>query len=190
MKEYPLHWPENWPRNKQPAKSAFKTTLNGAIKNVQNSLKLFASDSGHKVENVIISSNVSLMNENPKDAGVAIYFTWDGIATCIAVDRYLKLEENLQAIHHVIEAERTKLRHGGLNLVRAAFRGYAALPAPASLKTDPFEFLGLDKKTATAEDIERAYKTKARSLHPDGGGSTADFQKLQEAKASALKAVA
>jgi hypothetical protein len=31
------------------------------------------------------------------------------------------------------------------------------------------------------EDIDRAYKQAAKRLHPDAGGSTADFQRLQEA---------
>lgn len=130
--EYPLHWPHDWPRTKTPGNSQFKTTLAGALKNVNDVLRMFASDSGKKMEGVVISSNVTLGNQRPEDPGVAIYFTWDGIPTCIAVDRYKRVDENLQAIYHCLEAERTKLRHGGVNLVRAAFRGYAALPPPKS----------------------------------------------------------
>ena len=101
MQAYPLHWPESWLRTRQPAKSQFKTTLAGAIKNVQESLRRFAADSERKVDGVVISSNVTLMNSNPKDSGVAVYFTWDGISTCIAVDRYVKLEEtHLQNIRN------------------------------------------------------------------------------------------
>ena len=32
------------------------------------------------------------------------------------------------------------------------------------------------------EDIDRTYRHAAKRLHPDAGGSTADFQRLQEAK--------
>ena len=177
---YPLHWPESWPRTTRPASSQFKTTLTGAIGNVQDSLRLFGADSGHKVENVVVSTNVSLMERNPKDAGVAVYFSWDGISTCIAVDRYQKIEENLQAIHHVIEAERTKLRHGGLNLVRAAFRGYAALPPPAS--KSPHDILGV-RPGASHEEIDAAFRQKAKEAHPDNGGSTQGMQALTEARA-------
>jgi DnaJ domain len=176
--QYPLTWPQSWPRTKSPAKSQFKTTLTAAIENVQGSLKRFAADSGIKVENMLVSSNVSLMDRNPKDAGVAVYFTWDGISTCIAVDRYQKIEENLQAIHHVIEAERTKLRHGGLNLVRAAFRGYAALPPPIK---NPHEVLGV-KPGATREEINAAYRLKAKEAHPDAGGSADAMSELSAAR--------
>ena len=178
---FPLHWPENWPRTRNPGKSQFKTTLPSAIKNVQSSLQLFAKDSGQKVEGLLVSSNVSLMDSNPKDSGVAVYFTWDGISTCIAVDRYQKIEENLQAIHHVIEAERTKLRHGGLNLVRAAFRGYAALPPPSSRSEDPYAVLGL-KPTATLDDVEDAYRRLAKLNHPDKAtGSQTQMQRINAA---------
>lgn len=102
---FPLTWPESWPRTTSRGKSQFKTSLEGAIRNVESSLSLFAKDSGKKVENIMVSSNFQLMSRSPDDLGVAVYFTWDGISTCIAVDRYAKLEENLQAIHHCIEAE-------------------------------------------------------------------------------------
>lgn len=176
---YPLLWPEGWERNKSRGSSQFKTTLPAAIKNVMGSIRLFAKDSDRKMENVVISSSVSLMDNNPVDPGVAVYFTWDGISTCIAVDRYKKIEENLQAIHHCIEAERTKLRHGGINLVRAAFRGYAALPPPSS---DPYKVLML-AQTATIDDVENAYRMFAKKCHPDQpGGSTSRMQELTAAR--------
>ncbi|QDV34948.1 J domain-containing protein [Tautonia plasticadhaerens] len=187
--EYPLQWPTSWPRTPRPAKSQFKTSLSAAIDNVLGSLRLFGADSGRKVEKVVVSSNVSLMDRNPKDSGVAVYFTWDGIATCIAVDRYLKLEENLQAIHHVIEAERTKLRHGGLNLVRASFRGYAALPSPLAFPDSPWEVLGI-QPGVSREEIERAFREKAKSAHPDAGGDPDAMARLNDARAAALRGAA
>lgn len=184
---YPLLWPDGWQRTANPAKSQFKTTLPAAIDNVQSSLKRFAADSGRKVESIVVSSNVSLMERNPKDSGVAVYFTWDGLSTCIAVDRYLKIEENLQAIHHVIEAERTKLRHGGLNLVRAAFRGYAALPPPSGSRHWS-DVLGVARNASLAA-CESAYKSKAMMAHPDRvGGSANAMADLNSAIAEARKA--
>ena len=179
---FPLTWPESWPRTTSRAKSQFKTSLEGAIRNVESSLALFAKDSGKKVENIMVSSNFQLMSRSPDDPGVAVYFTWDGISTCIAVDRYAKLEENLQAIHHCIEAERTKLRHGGLNLVRAAFRGYAALPPPSVQNGGKPWHKVLDvPENASLKQIEAAYKAKAKRAHPDTGGNAADMAELNVA---------
>ncbi|MPZ24487.1 MAG: hypothetical protein GEU28_13360 [Dehalococcoidia bacterium] len=127
---YPLHWPHGFPRTPRTTRSQFRTGLDGAMRNVTNALRSFAKDSGKDIVNLLVSSNVTLMMMEPKDGAVAVYFTWDDIDCCIAVDRYPTPADNLQAIMHIIEAERVKLRHGGLNTVRAGFRGFAALPPP------------------------------------------------------------
>lgn len=187
---YPLAWPDLWPRTAKPTSSGFRTSIEGALENVRKSLAAFAKDSGKQVTDVVISSNVTLGEPTPRDAGVAIYFTWDGLPTCIAVDRYGKPQENLQAIHHCIEAERTKLRHGGINLVRAAFRGYAALPPPmAAAAARPwFEVLELPP-SATLVEVELSYKRLRGRAHPDRGGSPQAFNELQNAIAAARAAL-
>lgn len=165
---FPLTWPPNWPRTVTPGASQFKTSLEGAINNVEKSIAAFARDSSKKVENVIVSTNFAMMDRRPKDSGVAVYFRWDGIDTCIAVDRYQKIEDNLQAVHHVLEAERVKLRHGGLNLVRAAFRGYAALPPPAAVMNWRVAFdFSPDNLALTLEMVQKRYKALAKVYHPD-----------------------
>ena len=179
---YPLHWPKGWTCTKHPTKSQFKTTLAGALENVKRSLELFAKDSKEKIDDVVISSNVTLGELRPKDAGVAIYFSWSGIATCIAVDRYLKVEENLQAIHHCIEAERVKLRHGGINLVRAAFRGYASLPPPVPGGSIPWHQVLDVKENAPRMVVEKAYKKRRGRYHPDKPtGNAEKFELVQKA---------
>ena len=183
----PLTWPQGWPRTKAAGSSQFRTTISGALKNVQESIRKFANDSGKKVENVVISSNVTLGEQLPRDPGVAVYFTWDGISTCICVDRYNKVEDNLQAIHHCIEAERTKLRHGGINLVRAAFRGYAALPPPGG---KPWrDVLKIDGKApATTTEINAHYRRLATERHPDRTGDDGSaMAELNAAKVEAMK---
>lgn len=180
---YPLHWPEGWPRTKAPGPSQFRTTISGALGNVQDSVRKFGADSGQDVKNVVISSNVTLGVMRPADPGVAVYFTWDGISTCIAVDRYKKVEDNLQAIHRVIEAERTKLRHGGLNIVRAAFRGYAALPPPGAAK--PWRQILGDCKTI--DEAKASHTGLAKVHHPDVGGSAAVMADINAALDAARK---
>jgi hypothetical protein len=127
---FPLAWPPAFPRSERRETGQFKTTLEGALRNVEDSLRKFGVDSRKPVSRVVISSNYTLGVRSPADPGVAVYFTWDGMEVCIPVDRYATLASNLQAIHHIVEARRTELRHGTLHLVRATFRGFAALPAP------------------------------------------------------------
>lgn len=184
MTPYPLAWPANIPRWKgarQPGQ--FKATLAAAMNNVQGSLRRFGSDSGKSVRDVVISSNVTLGQSSPADPGVAIWFKWDELSICIPVDRYAKVESNLQAIHHIIEARRVELRHGTLALVRATFTGFSALPAP-----DHWRILGIDPSLPVTFDIiEAAYRQKARERHPDMvAGSHEAMAELNMARTRAL----
>jgi len=178
-KEYPLTWPESLPRNSRPTSSKFKTSLSGALKNVHASLNLFGSDTSKKITGICISSNVTLGNHRPSDRGVAVWFMWDDAQRCIAVDRYDKVECNLQAIHHIIEARRTEMRHGGLTIVRAAFKGFDALPSPDSKR--PWNVVIGVLPTASEEAVREAYRNKAKQTHPDHGGDAVAFQEVRAA---------
>ncbi|TIR23974.1 MAG: J domain-containing protein [Mesorhizobium sp.] len=186
---YPLTWPETMPRTTNKVASKFKTALSTALKNVNSSLTLFAGDSGKRVENVVISSNVTLGVERPADPGVAVWFVWDGMQVCIAVDRYPKVEDNLQAIHHIVEARRTEMRHGGLHIVRATFRGFTALPAPKNKGwREVMDFLPQDEPQITRDVIESRFKRLAAQRHPDRpGGSHDAMTELNHAKEQALR---
>lgn len=183
---YPLQWPDNIPRSIKREKSAFKTTLHSALNNVSDSLRKFGNDSGKAVTDIVLSSNCTLGAARPADSGVAAWFVWAGESVCIPVDRYLLPEENLQAIHHIIEARRTELRHGTLHLVKATMKGFKALPPPLGHKPRrPWtEVLDLPA-TAKKDEIETAYRTKAKQAHPDAGGSDAAMQELSQAKQEA-----
>lgn len=188
---YPLHWPETLPRTERRVTSQFKTGISGALKNVKGSLELFAKDSGKPVTDIVLSSNVGGLDlKAPADPGVAAWFTWDGEQRCIAVDRYPKPEDNLQAIHHILEARRTEMRHGGLHIVRQTFKGFTALPAPPGRKGWR-EVLGFGaSQSVNADEVKAAYRTKAATAHPDKpGGSTEAMAELTRARDDALRAL-
>lgn len=181
---YPLHWPQGFPRTTARQTSKFGTSVSAAIKNVMDELRRFGNDSGRTVKDIVLSSNVTLTDQRPSDPGIAAYFRWENIDCCIAIDRYYKVEDNLQAIAKIIEAERTKLRHGGLNIVRASFRGFAALPPPkdANGKLAPpwWQTLGFDKSPPLAE-AEEQYRRLVKTHHPDRGGDAAQFNAITDA---------
>lgn len=185
---FPLAWPTTIPRWKGDRQAgAFKTSLATAMSNVETSLRLFGKDSDNPVRDVVISSNVTLGQPRPADPGVAIWFTWDDLPICIPVDRYAKVEANLQAIHHVLEARRTELRHGTLALVRATFSGFTALSAPESARSWRQVFGLTPSSTVTKESVERAYRHLAAKLHPDKpGGNHADMAELNAARDQAF----
>lgn len=186
---FPLQWPDGMPRTQRHQTSTFRSTLASALKNVRTSIVAFGRDSGKQVTDVFISSNVSLGMERPADPGVSLWFTWDDSQRCIAVDRYPKPEDNLQAIHHILEARRTELRHGGLHIVRQTFKGFLALPSPdavdwrAALGFKPGELV-------TSAAIDVAYRDRAKDAHPDKqGGDEHTMAILNLARDAAKKAV-
>lgn len=176
---YPLTWPRQFPRAQAREKGQFKTTLTGALKNVETSLRMFSKDSDTELVGLVISSNVTLGSQRPEDPGVAVWFNWAGMGVCIAVDRYASVEANLQAIHHIIEARRVELRHGTLALVRATFTGFKSLPAPAG--SNWWQVLGV-KQTANHVEIQAAYRKLASAAHSDKGGTDARMAELNKAR--------
>jgi hypothetical protein len=186
---YPLSWPDTLPRTQQRATSAFKTALPAALDNVRRSLEAFGRDTGKRVDGIVLSSNVTLGVSNPTDPGVAAWFTWDGAQRCIAVDRYPKVQDNLQAIHHILEARRTEMRHGGLHIVRQTFKGFVALPAPAGAGSRLWwQVLCLPSADVSRHDVDVAYRRLAAKHHPDKGGSRADWDELAAAYQAAKAA--
>lgn len=183
---YPLSWPATMPRfPRTREKGLFKTSLNGALSNVTASLQAFGRDSGSPIKDIVISSNVTLGVTNPADPGVAIWFLWDNEWRCIPIDRYASVAANLQALHHVLEARRTELRHGTIALVRATFQGFLALPAPVEKRhwTDVLSVA----RDATKEQIEQRYRNLARANHPDHGGDADAMAEINRAREEALK---
>jgi hypothetical protein len=163
---YPLCWPPTVKRTKRRSDSRFKTTLAGALGNVQTSLQKFARDSQIGIEDIVISSNLTTGITRPRDPGVAIWFTWDSRTVCIPNDRYDTVEGNLQGIYKVLEARRVELRHGTLEMVRATFSGFQ-LAAPTSKPW--WKVLGVSEH-ADREAVQLAYRRLASAHHPDRGG--------------------
>lgn len=194
IKAFPLQWPQGFPRwTRGRGNSSFRTDFEGALRNVRKSLEAFAKDSGKAIAAPVLSSNIDFnpltegRETRPADPGVAVWFTWDGLQVCIAVDRYAKPAENLQAIHHIIEARRTELRHGTLALVRATFTGFKALPAPEGKHwTDILQVT----RNSSRDAIESNFKRLAKDRHPDAGGSADAMAELNHARENALKELA
>ena len=109
----------------------------------------------------------------------------DGQWTAFGVDRFVRVEANIQAIHHIIEARRVELRYGGLAIVRQTFRAFLALPNAVARPW--WETLGVPQ-TASLATIESAFKTLATQHHPDRGGNHEAMAALNAARSEALKA--
>lgn len=191
---YPLAWPLGVARTeaskRQP--SMFKTVLNQALTNVSNSLRRFGEATGKRVTEIVISTNYTLGDLRPSDPGVAVWFVWDEGERCIAVDRYGKIEHNLQAIHHILEARVTEARHGGLTIVRQTFTGFLRLASPEMFGgRTPSQILGLiPGRSYNREEITARHREMARTAHPDNGGDGTAMALLNAARDALLGEIA
>lgn len=178
---YPLSWPVGWKRtdpyrrkNSQFAAHSLATARDYVLEE----LRML------KGREVVISTNVELRRDGlprsgqkqPKDPGVAVYFRLSDQPRVLACDRWSMVEDNLWAIGKHIEAIRGQERWG-VGTIDQAFMGYDALPAP---KTTWWEILGVDQH-ATSDEIRAAYYRRAKETHPDAGGNSDEFRRVQEA---------
>lgn len=194
---YPLYWPPGFKRSKRPSSSRFRVTLNGAIAGLQDELRRLGNDTGKPVSDMLVSSNVTLMDQRPKDAGVSVWFTWNDMPVCFPCDRYTKVEDNLRAISMIIESHRTILRHGGMQILEATFRGFSALPPPRAADgtiTGPRpwrQVMGIAPNAAiTADGLRAKWREIVKTKHPDTGGNAAAFNEAHDAYKAGLEEIA
>lgn len=206
-KSFPLSWPEGWKRTKTRNHAAFGKTT--AIEGGRSALKrLSVADSvtrllaelrrmGVPDWNVIISTNVELRldgmprsDREPADPGAAIYWKPKPDAKTmkvIAIDRYVRVADNIAAIAATLEAMRTVERHGGAEVMERQFLGFAALPEKAS---SPWrEVLGIEG-TPTPDLIQQRYRALVKIHHPDAGGTEEQFSRIVQARDAAMLEVA
>ncbi len=188
-KQYPLEWPIGRARVQYPESSRFKP---GSI--YAEAQDIFKQLEWMGARNIIISSNMQYRHDglpytrqNVNDTGVAVYFkSTNGEEQCIPCDNWISLEENMRAIAKTIEAMRGIERWGGKSLMNAAFSGFKALPSalvtppPDREKRPWWIVLGVDQ-SSDPPTIKQAYRRAQATAHPDAGGSSYDFQEVQNA---------
>lgn len=179
MNAYPLHWPANWPRAQFPEQSRFKTTFAKARDSLFKELERM------KAKDVILSTNIQLTRDGlpyarrnqPDDRGVAIYFKFKGKDMTFACDRWVKVEENIQAIRKTIEALRGIERWGASDMIEKAFAGFVALEHGPKR---PWYKVLHTHETAPVYLVKRMYKLACAKYHDDK--PTRDPVKFEEAQ--------
>ncbi|GAB2528221.1 hypothetical protein [Rufibacter soli] len=194
IQAYPLQWPLGHKRTSVQRKSRFdlySLTVAKATQGLLSELEMW------KAKGVVISSNAPAKKDNtpyssfkePKDSGVAVYFILKGEQRVIPCDEYLTVAENIRAVQYVVEALRTIERHGGAGAFNTAFSGFKALPVSGETrKPEWWETLGISRN-ANAFQINEAFREKAKTAHPDTGGSNEAMSDLVAARAQGLSAL-
>jgi DnaJ domain len=194
---FPLHWPAGWPRTptedlntgqkfRQRRDDGYGTnpvSFPVARDKLYDELKRLGA-----INPVVSTNHLTDRYGRPveskrrvADEGVAVYFTLGDRQMVMACDKFEAAAANMRSLGLAIEALRQLERHGGGTMAERAFTGFVALPAPES----PWETLGV-KPGASSAEIEAAYRQKAKTAHPDQGGSHERMARLNAARAELL----
>lgn len=210
---YPLSWPVGWKRTPahQRRRAAFHATsvaygsadsagvrssyrtkrsltvgdgldrINGALRRLNARRVVISSNLRTRMDGLPYASQAKQLD----DPGVAVYFTINNAPRVLACDRWLSAAENMAAIAGHIDAFRAQERYG-VGTLEQAFAGYAALPPKGGTWRTTLGF-AVDE-VVDADQIERAFRERARTAHPDvAGGSHDAMASLTQAKSEALE---
>lgn len=200
---YPLSWPIQWKRTPYNGRrqSQFRTkdsgarygtrpkTIAEATRALLDELRLLGAG------DVIISTNLLLRKDglprsdqrDPDDPGVAVYFEVAGVNRVMPCDLWDSVADNLYAVAMTIGAMRG-IERWGVGDLNAHFAGFAALPAAGETSGEAWWQVLEVPATATIEAINQAFRAKARSAHPDAGGTDQAMSRLNAARDAGLEA--
>jgi hypothetical protein len=115
-------------------------------------------------------------------APVAVDFMLHKKHMSMGADRFTTAAANMRSLAIAIAALRQLQRHGGGVMLERAASGFAALPAPRTC----WDILEITPQ-ASPEQIARAFRTKAATMHPDVGGDHDLMAELNAARDQALE---
>jgi hypothetical protein len=209
IQRYPLQWPIGWKRtpavnrgradfrmtrfddvikDNQRVKTKRTTPINMAVatKRLERQLDMLGA------ADAVLSSNVQLRldgrprgDENPGDPGAAVYFRFRARATVLACDRYQRVADNIAAIANHIDALR-RIERYGVGTIEQALAGYKALPADSAADWRAVFGFRVDEPVSV-DAVQRAFKQRAMSAHPDRGGTEDAMAHLNRARDFALQ---
>lgn len=197
---YPLSWPAGWPRTPMHQRvNGMRRWSSQGKPWTFDAARIALSDELDRLgaTNVILSTNYELRLDGkpragapkPQDVGVAVYFTLRGVPKTMARDAFDRAEENIRSLTLALKALRAIEEHGGSFMMDRAFAGFEALPSPAGVRKRTWrEVLNLVGETnPIREQVEHHYKIRAKTAHPDTGGSHEAMAELNRAREEALK---
>lgn len=181
-------WPGQLTRERQ--RSPFSSTLSTTITTLNRELAALRATT--PVLEVAIEPGQFRIDGRPRATarashpGVVLSLPTTSVGPLrYATDRYQTWQDNLRAIALGMEALRRVDRYGITRRGEqyAGFRAIESTPSDDLRRSFHLKFLanaaGWPVVPMTPDDIELAYRQAAKRLHPDAGGSTEQFQRLQ-----------
>ncbi|MFM0357966.1 hypothetical protein PQR12_31130 [Paraburkholderia nemoris] len=188
---YPLQWPNG--RARTPSYRRARANFTSSFAVSRDNLIAEVRRLGGR--NLVISTNIPLRQDGLPyasfrkidDEGVAVYFTYNGEQMSFACDRWDRVEHNMHAIVKTIDALRGIARWGTGDMMKAAFTGFTALPAPGAARSWR-EVIGVGPDVRDLAVVRAEYRRRVQEHHPDRpGGSHDAMAELNTAFAAAEK---
>jgi hypothetical protein len=187
------HWPRKFTTNRR--RSAFDSSYSQTLDLLGRELNRL--DAKNVVLQVALEPRDIRLDglpradaRSPKHPGVILSFGSKHGPLSYACDAFVRWECNLRGIALTLERLRMADLYG-VTQSGEQYKGWAALPdpdAPVNTAAGSADFLARHgaieaaRVLASPNHFQAAYRAAARRLHPDAGGDTAQFQKLQEAQ--------
>ena len=169
---YPLAWPEHRPRRRAAdrVRGDFKAadkriTIAAAVDRLELEIERLGGT------NALLSTNIETRMDGrpragsvPADPGVCLYFTLKGRPVAMPCDTFGEVAQNIAALAAHIDSLRRQERYG-VATTEDSLQAFMALPAPSATALGGrtiWDILGLDAPATTVEEVQAAYRAKAK----------------------------
>ncbi len=196
LTEYPLQWPEGWKKTVPIARKLghFQSSFTFAERELASVVKQIGGQTG----SLIINCNHYLDELTPNEVNeltmdryisspeVVISFLRKNKEVIFACDKWLRLRDNLRALSCTIQALQKVSFWGAGEAMERAFNAFEvpALPSPRDWRA----ILGFTKPVIFTRDlIQRAWRDKIKTTHPDIGGYDGNVAEVNAARDEAFR---
>lgn len=127
------------------------------------------------VENSLLPRSRAKQYQTLQECTVTLRYKKAGVDVQLVMDKQTRAVDNFRALYLAVEDMRMIDQRGLTDVVRQA---YAQLPPP--VEQNAYRIIGA-RPDWTLEQVETAYKARARQVHPDSGGDSAAMAELNSA---------
>jgi DnaJ-domain-containing protein 1 len=189
-----LDWPTGFDKtdstNREP-NNRYEASLRDSIDDLEAELELLGVDdwrlstaARHQKRN----PNYPYADASPDDPSAVVRWTMDGEQFAVACDAYSRLRDNIRTLYLYI-GEKRKMEQRPVETGQSEFAN-ARLPSGEEsdavvAQEPPHEILGVPSN-ADRDLVKQAFRRRVQTVHPDHGGSDAEFRRVKNAKEAML----
>lgn len=189
-----LDWPAGFERTdaaNRERNNRYEATLRESIDDLETELDRLgvdhwrlSTDARHQKRN----PNYPYADAVPDDPSAVVRWSMDDEQFAVACDAYSRLRDNVRTLDMYIR-EKRKMEQRPVETGESEFAN-ARLPSgddsdSVIASEPPHDVLGV-ARDADPEEVRKAFRQKARTLHPDQGGSEQEFKRVREAREAML----